>query len=83
MSYTYLIGWTKYNIQYYGVRYAKGCHPDDLWKTYFTSSKYVKEFREKNGMFGKKHSEETKQKIRQKALERNNIKNCEIKKTYE
>jgi hypothetical protein len=34
-------------------------------------------------MFGKKHSEETKQKIRQKALERNNIKNCEIKKTYE
>lgn len=28
---------------YYGVRYAKGCSPDDLWTTYFTSSKVIKE----------------------------------------
>lgn len=55
--YCYLIGWTKLNKYYYGVRYAKklntlyntGCHPDDLWKTYFTSSSYVKEYRSKYG----------------------------------
>jgi len=28
--------------KYYGVRYAIGCKPDDLWNTYFTSSKEVK-----------------------------------------
>jgi len=49
MPYTYLIGWRKQNKYYYGVRYAKGCHPDELWKTYFTSSKYVKYFVEEYG----------------------------------
>lgn len=49
MSYTYLIGWSKQNKWYYGVRYAKGCAPTDLWKTYFSSSKYVKQFRETYG----------------------------------
>jgi rubrerythrin len=47
--YTYLIGWSEHKMFYYGVRYAKNCHPDDLWKTYFTSSKYVKEFRKEHG----------------------------------
>jgi hypothetical protein len=55
--YTYLIGWSRLNTWYYGVRYARksqclyesGCHPDELWVTYFTSSEYVKEFREKYG----------------------------------
>lgn len=47
--YTYLIGWSKLNTYYYGVRYAKGCNPSDLWKTYFTSSKYVKEFHKQYG----------------------------------
>jgi hypothetical protein len=47
--YTYLIGWSDKNIFYYGVRYAKKSDPNELWKTYFTSSKYVKSFREKNG----------------------------------
>lgn len=47
--YTYLIGWSKLNKWYYGCRFAKGCSPSDLWKTYFTSSKYVKRFREENG----------------------------------
>jgi hypothetical protein len=41
--------WSKQNIWYYGVRYAKKCHPDELWKSYFTSSKYVQLFREMNG----------------------------------
>lgn len=31
------------NTFYYGVRYANGCSPTDLWTTYFTSSKYVNE----------------------------------------
>ncbi len=47
--YTYLIGWSKYDTWYYGVRYSKDCHPDDLWVTYFTSSKMVKNFYIKNG----------------------------------
>jgi hypothetical protein len=37
------------NIAYVGVRYAIGCHPNDLWKSYFTSSKYVAEFRLEHG----------------------------------
>lgn len=43
--YTYLIGWTEHNKWYYGVRFAKNCHPNELWKTYFTSSKHVISFR--------------------------------------
>lgn len=55
--YCYLVGWSNHDKYYYGVRYAKdskclydtGCHPDDLWVTYFTSSEYVSEMREKYG----------------------------------
>ena len=32
-----------------GVRFARGCHPDDLWTTYFTSSKYVHQMRAEHG----------------------------------
>lgn len=32
-----------------GVRFARNCHPDDLWTSYFTSSGYVKEFRKQYG----------------------------------
>lgn len=49
VPYTYLIGWKNHNMWYYGVRYAKVCNPKDFWLSYFTSSRYVKEFREKNG----------------------------------
>lgn len=49
MAYTYLIGWSKLDKWYYGVRFAKDCHPGDLWKTYFTSSKYVEEYRQLHG----------------------------------
>ena len=44
MAYTYLIGWSKFNKFYYGVRFSKNCRPEDLWVTYFTSSKHVKTF---------------------------------------
>jgi hypothetical protein len=55
--YTYLIGWSKLNVWYYGVRtaskaycvYECGCHPDELWVTYFSSSSYVKDFVLENG----------------------------------
>jgi len=49
IPYTYLIGWSSHNKWYYGVRYAKNCNPSDLWKTYFTSSDYVTEFRKLHG----------------------------------
>lgn len=45
MPYTYLIGWSKLDKWYYGVRVAKNSHPHDLWKTYFTSSAKVKQLR--------------------------------------
>lgn len=46
IPYTYLIEWTHLNIRYYGVRYAKNCHPDEFWENdgYKTSSNYVNEF---------------------------------------
>jgi hypothetical protein len=47
--FTYLIGWSKLDRWYYGVRYARGCSPNDLWRTYFTSSDHVQSFREYNG----------------------------------
>lgn len=49
IPYTYLLGWRKQNKYYYGVRFAKNCNPNDLWKTYFTSSKHVKSFLKENG----------------------------------
>lgn len=47
--YTYLVGWSKHNKWYYGVRFAKNCCPEELWATYFTSSKHVKQFRKDYG----------------------------------
>jgi len=49
IPYVYRIGWTKLNTWYIGVRHSKTCHPNDLWITYFTSSKHVRKFRELNG----------------------------------
>jgi hypothetical protein len=47
--YTYLIGWKNLNKWYYGVRFAKNCHPDEFWVSYHTSSKDVKVLREQFG----------------------------------
>ncbi|QIG70688.1 hypothetical protein EVB91_137 [Rhizobium phage RHph_I1_18] len=55
--YTYLIGWSRINKWYYGVRFAEhskclyetGCHPDELWVTYFTSSRDVAYYRKQYG----------------------------------
>ena len=46
--YTYLIGWSKLTKFYYGVEYGKirkVANPNNLWNTYFTSSKVVSYFR--------------------------------------
>lgn len=41
--YTYLIKHIPTGKVYYGLRFAKGCHPGDLWVKYFTSSKDVQD----------------------------------------
>lgn len=40
--FTYLIGWSRHNLWYYGVRFSRTANPSDLWTTYFTSSKKVR-----------------------------------------
>jgi hypothetical protein len=42
IPYTYFLKNKITGEKYYGVRYANLCTPNDLWTTYFTSSKYVK-----------------------------------------
>lgn len=49
IPYTYLIGWSKLNLFYYGVKYGKNCDPDTFWIKYFSSSKKVKELRQTTG----------------------------------
>lgn len=39
--FTYHIYHPKTNKNYYGARWKPGCKPEDLWTTYFTSSKKV------------------------------------------
>jgi hypothetical protein len=43
IPYTYKLIFKPTGQYYYGVRWAKGCNPDDLWMEYFTSSDRVKE----------------------------------------
>lgn len=47
--YTYIIKHKPSGKVYYGCRYAKVCTPDDLWSTYFTSSKQVKKLIKETG----------------------------------
>lgn len=49
VGYTYCIKFLLTSQIYYGSRCAKGCHPDEFWKTYFTSSKLVKKLVEQYG----------------------------------
>lgn len=50
IPYTYLISWSMTGMKYYGVRFAKKCHPSDLFVTYFTSSAYVAEYIKEHGL---------------------------------
>jgi len=47
--FTYLIKHIPSGKVYYGLRYAKKCHPSDLWTTYFTSSTDVEKLIKKDG----------------------------------
>ena len=47
--FTYLIKHKLSGKVYYGVRYAKKCSPNDLWKTYFTSSDDIRMLIESDG----------------------------------
>lgn len=49
IPFTYLIGWTRQNLWYYGVRFAENCAPSDLWSSYFTSSELVSKARAEYG----------------------------------
>lgn len=40
-SFTYILKFKPTNQWYYGVRWAVGCSPDDLWTTYYSSSTAV------------------------------------------
>ena len=42
VPFTYIIKHLPTGKFYYGARWAKNCHPNDLWNIYFTSSEYVK-----------------------------------------
>jgi hypothetical protein len=49
IPFTYLVKHIPTNRYYYGVKFKKGCHPNDLWTKYFTSSKKVKGLIKKYG----------------------------------
>lgn len=49
VPYTYLITHIPSNKKYYGVRYAKGCHPNDLGVKYFSSSKDLLDLIDQDG----------------------------------
>jgi len=49
LPYTYLIGWSKLDLYYYGRRTAAGCHPSDLFESYFTSSDEVESYLSEHG----------------------------------
>lgn len=49
MPYTYVVVHKKSGSWYYGVRTKAGCQPEDLWSTYFTSSKRVHDLLKQDG----------------------------------
>jgi hypothetical protein len=49
IPFTYVLKFKPTEQYYYGVRYAVGCNPDNLWNTYFTSSDKIHELIDKFG----------------------------------
>lgn len=49
IPYSYHLYHVPTQTHYYGVRHGRGCHPDELWKTYFSSSKPIKDLIESYG----------------------------------
>ena len=50
VAYTYAIRFLNTGQIYYGVRYAKGCYPEELGKKYFSSSKSVQKLIVEHGV---------------------------------
>lgn len=73
IPYTYLIGWPSLNRYYYGVRYAAGCYPSDLWNPYTTSSHSVHEFAKIHGAPEIKQIRQTFQSIDQARIWENRV----------
>ena len=48
--YTYFIRWNTLGLNYYGRRTANRCHPEELFISYFTSSKVVADIIDEFGM---------------------------------
>jgi hypothetical protein len=49
VPYCYFIGWPELNKFYYGVKFGTGANPKTFWKTYFTSSELVSQYRQQYG----------------------------------
>ena len=49
IPYCYFIGWSELNKFYYGVKFGIGANPETFWKTYFTSSELVAQYRQQYG----------------------------------
>lgn len=47
--FTYLITFLPTGQKYYGVRTKRGCHPGELWQSYYTSSKIVRQLIDEHG----------------------------------
>lgn len=47
--FTYLLRFKPTGQLYYGSRYSNGCCPEQLWTTYYTSSKVIKQLISKHG----------------------------------
>lgn len=44
IPYIYIIKYKPGNMYYLGCQYGNNCHPDNLWSTYFTSSKVIQHY---------------------------------------
>lgn len=50
VPFTYIITHIPTGVKYYGARWKKGCHPNDLGSTYFSSSKFMKRIISEEGV---------------------------------
>ena len=50
IGYTYIIRFLPTGQVYYGSRCAYGCHPNEFWVTYFTSSKLITQMIQEHGV---------------------------------
>lgn len=49
IPYSYFLYHKPTGLKYYGIKHGKNCHPDQLWKTYFSSSSIVKQLIKEHG----------------------------------